>query len=219
MRRFLVRGAALLTLLLAGGSARADFIFRFADAGGTPQTSFTINGAGGTVDVRVYLEETNGGTVLSTEKLGSAGVRLDNSATGVARVAAAGDVTGNPSFDDTDVVTVGPDFASLNDAVSANPPLSPDANNRILIGTFRFTGQSVGQFTVTTRDPHPELGFDDTLTGADTALDALIQNSGAVVTVVPEPGSLLLTGLAATAIAAVAYRRSRRVKAARERGS
>jgi hypothetical protein len=61
--------------------------------------------------------------------------------------------------------------------------------------------------------PHPGATNDNVL-GNGTVLDALIHNSSAVITVtaVPEPGSLVLVGFAASAAGLAAWRRRRAAK-------
>src|SRR5438128_1471885 len=77
--------------------ARADFVWEF-DLAGVPTTNFIIPGVGNTVDVQIYLKETNGGTILSTQKLFGAGVTVTfNSPTGVAAVLSSSDIKQNPA--------------------------------------------------------------------------------------------------------------------------
>jgi hypothetical protein len=54
------------------------------DLAGVPTTNFVIPAIAGTVDVQIYLKETNGGTILATQKLFGAGGQVTlNSPTGV----------------------------------------------------------------------------------------------------------------------------------------
>jgi len=104
--------------------------------------------------------------------------------------------------------------ASLNDTidnVSAAVKAGP-TEDRILLGTFRFTGLTNGSMTINTADPNPAFGSDDTVTGGNVVLDPSIANSSAQITVVnvPEPGTMVLAGLLASGIAGVGLRRARR---------
>src|SRR5262249_33437029 len=136
---------------------RADFVWEF-DLAGVPTTNFVIPGVGSTVDVQIYLKETNGGTVLATQQLFGAGVSVSfNSPTGVAAVLSTSDITANNStslpntFNDTNVtkLTQSSTAAGLSEATDFSHFVAPDALNRILFGTFRFTGQAEGNVTIT----------------------------------------------------------------------
>jgi hypothetical protein len=206
------RAVILTTLLVAagtGGAARADLVWQFTDTNGVQQSGFTLNSIGATVDIQLYLVASGSDlTTLNNNGLASAGIRLNYSAKGVANVASTSNITPAPAFDD-----VGPNdrlatstFSSLNEAVFANSPPTP-TNNRILIGTFRFTDINNGTITVTTADPHPSL--DDTRTGNNIVLDSRIQNASITITAVPEPGALVLGGLATIGAGGAVWRRRR----------
>jgi hypothetical protein len=203
--------------------ARADFVWEF-DLAGVPTTSFVIPGVGSTVDVQIYLKETNGGTILSTQGLFSAGVQVQfNNPSGVAAVlplAAENTVSAgvhvNPQFNDAGSYS-GPVTASnakISEAVvNPNNSVFPAADglNRILFGSFTFTGQSAGTVTITaTRyNPAPDVRI---VTGTGNGLDALVPNGSAQITVLggtatPEPGSLLLASLAGLGLAGGGIRR------------
>jgi hypothetical protein len=215
-------GALFVLAGLASVSpARADFVWEF-NAAGLPSTNFVIPGVGSTVGVQIYLKETNGGTILSTQKLFSAGVQVTfNSPSGVAAVLAPSSIQSNPAFDDFNPTTdrsTSATSAKLTEAVTnISNSVAPDSQNRILFGAFTFTGQSVGTVTITaTRfNPAPD---DRIITGAGTVLDALIPNGSAQINVLgtatPEPGSLLLASLAGLALAGGGARRRFRRPAA-----
>jgi hypothetical protein len=200
----------LPALLLAGATARADYSFQFTDGSGATQTNFTV-GLGQTVDVRVYLLQSGADTGLTTSGLrsGGAGVSYNQA---IANVASTGAITPNPAFD-TSSKGLGTGNATVNVSQVLNPPVTAPTTgadaNRILLGTFTFTGISGGTTTVATFDPHP-APTDDNVLGNGTVLDAGILNSSVAITVaVPEPSTLLLTGLVASGIAGAALRRRR----------
>jgi hypothetical protein len=206
-RSALLAFAALLAW--GGGAARADYQFQFADASGNTSSAFTVN-QGSTVDIKVYLVETNGGTTLSTTGLSSGGVKLTGYNTGVATVTNA---AGNPGFDFS---TTGIPTATVNNYQDTSPTLKAPTSgadaNRILLGTFTFTGVSAGSTLAVTADPG---ALNDNVLGSGfgaTAIDGLIQNASASITVtaVPEPGTIVLTGLLATGLAGAGFRRVRR---------
>jgi hypothetical protein len=215
MNRRYLWALTALALLMFTGTTRADLAWQFTDSSGNvvAGNNFTV-GQGQTVGINVYLLEFNGGTILSTQKLASAGVQLDGN-NGNAAVNSAANITPNPAFDDfTRSVNTSTNTATLNVGLIANPVVSPDAQNRVLIGTFAFSGNTIGSTTAVTVDPHPSA---DTVTGTGTVLDALINNSTATITVVavPEPNSMLLTGVAAAALGVVVGLRRRKLLAAR----
>jgi hypothetical protein len=192
------------------GAARADYSFVFADGSGTVSNNFTVN-QGSTVDIRVYLTQSGADTGLSSSGLQAGGVQL-NFNQAIANVASSSAITPNPAFD-ANSKSVGTGTATLNvNQVLTAPVVAPTSGadaNRVLLGTFTFSGISGGTTATFTTDPHP--GLNDNVLGNGTVLDSLIHNSSAVITVaVPEPGTLVLTGLIATGVAGTAIRRVRR---------
>src|SRR5262245_56869422 len=210
MRTRLLSLLAGLIFMFAGGRAEAGYQFQFTDSAGNATNTFLVNQSA-TIDIRVYLVQTSPDTGLSASGLDSAGTKLTFNQT-IANVAGTGAITANPAFDFASKST-GTGTASLNvlqDSGSApvTAPTSGADANRILIGTFTFTGVNNGIATVVTSDPHTLA--DDNVLHNGTVLDSLIANSSATITVVPEPGSLVLTGLFAAGLAAASVRRLRR---------
>jgi hypothetical protein len=224
---FFMRPSWLPALVVLGtltltSPARSDFVWEF-DLAGVPTTNFIIPTVGGTVDVQIYLKETNGGNTLTTQGLFSAGVQVQfNSPSGVAAVLPtdpnnSSGVHVNPAFNDsgsysTPVTTTN---AKLSEAVTnPNNPVFPAADglNRILFGSFTFTAQSAGTVTLTaTRfNPSPD---DRIITGQGNPLDSSIPNGSAQILVpgvaTPEPGTLLLAGMAGMGLAGWGIRRRR----------
>lgn len=201
--------AVSLACFLSVGAASADFTFEFGLAGLSPVSDFTINGIGNTIDVEVYLKEfgIDPGNILSSEGLFSSAVLVTfDSPLGIAAVQDVSDITANPAFDFV-VPRVLPIFTILDVAAFFNPTVLPDNSNRILLGTFRFTGLSVGSVIITASDLDPRL--DETVTGQGTVLDALIVPSSAIITVavIPEPASRTLAMLGISGLLASMWRR------------
>lgn len=200
MRRTLTWPAALIAALQVYGSASAQVVYQFANAtSGNPQSAFSISGVGGTVDIRIYLSENAGGTVLSSNGgLGAGGVRLTYAPpAGVATVAnLATDVTRGPDWDASTTTGSNATSAVLNtlDFGGVLP-----TSNRILLGTFRLTGLSGGTVTLSAADPDPSptVANNTYFNAPFASIDSLIGNATATLTVtaVPEPASLLLAGL------------------------
>ncbi|MCI0681427.1 MAG: PEP-CTERM sorting domain-containing protein [Gemmataceae bacterium] len=203
---------AMLALAAVAGRSDAGLSFQFADGFGVPLgSSVTIN-VGATSTIRVYLVQT-AGEISGDGNLESFGVKINYTDTGdgiVAKVDNTGDIASNIFFDDSEVKTAGGTSSSLRDAVLFNLPQAP-SGGRVFLGSFKFTGLSIGDQDITAGDV---TGGDDTLTGNGTVLDALIATATVTITVVPEPSSLALVGVAATGVAGAAYRRWRRRKAA-----
>jgi hypothetical protein len=206
---------AFLACLVATAPGRADFVFQFADTSGTPTSTFTVN-QGSTVGVNVYLVQQGGSTNLSSNGLVDGGVSLQFSSSGPFTISSASNITPNAAFAGANTTSLstnaGTTTATLrvhdNSGVFA-PTTGPDAN-RILLGTFTFSGVSPGTGLTVTALPDPNSA--NNVDGASTNLDSMIHNSSASITVtaVPEPGSLILTGLAASAFGFGAWRRRRR---------
>jgi hypothetical protein len=214
--------SALVGVFLLGGTARADFVFQFAGSNGVATSNFGV-AQGSTVDVRVYLVQTNGPTVnstnLSANGLSDGNVALTFSSTAPFSIASASNITPNSAF-------VGPNGTSLTTSggtttatlqVHSSPafvfaPTSGADANRILLGTFTFTGVSPGSALTVTALPNAGSNFVD---GAGNTLDSLISNASAAITVtaIPEPGTVILTGLFAAGFGAHAWRRRRRAAA------
>jgi hypothetical protein len=207
---------AVVSLALAtGGNARAGYTFLFTDSSGVAQSAFSVN-QGSTIDIRVYLMQTGSDTGLSASGLSQGGIQLNYNGS-IAGVANGSAVTANPAFTDTPTVSVTANSASLNVATlngsGVMAPTSGADANRILLGTFTFTGVSAGTTTALTADPHPNPLIGDNVLANGTVLDSVIANSSVAISVVPEPGTLVLTGLLATGIVGGAVRRLRRTPA------
>ncbi len=104
--------------------------------------------------------------------------------------------------------------AELNMGVAdINSPVFANADGRILLGTFEFTGLSLGTTNIGVTDLTVDV--DDIISGLGNPLDGLISAGSGEVAVVPEPGSvalsLVLLGGAAV-VTAVRRRRRRHAK-------
>ncbi len=187
---------------------------------GRAQNNFTVS-VGGTVSIQVYLVQTGTTTTLNSPGLQQGGVALDYAVGAPFAVQNSNAITGNANFaySNTNVGTTTNNGATVNTAsvqnVSLTTPVTvPSGTNQILLGTFTFTGLSVGSDVTFTAQP--------TATGANNVdgnghnLDGLISGASAFisVTAVPEPGSLMLTGLGAGALGLGVWKRRQKPLAA-----
>jgi hypothetical protein len=170
---------------------------------------------GETVDVPVYFQETvgpPGNSVLVPGGVGlvGAGVRVVFSdppqPTQPSCVLGVSDIVPNPSFDvptpSLSLGAAGLELARLASGTVTGAEYSPGVY-RVLLGTFRFTAGEVGGESTPIRAADFDPGFDDFVTGDLNVLDGSpISEAQAKITVVPEPGSLLL--LIAVALTGVA---------------
>jgi len=209
MRLWSSIAVALLGLLAAGTPARADYTYQFADSSGNAANSFNV-GVGQTVDIRVYILATSPDTLNGGQNgLAAAGVQLNTATPSIATVTA---VTPNAAFDAGSSTATGAhasvsEFSSSTNGVQSG---GSGANDRVLLGTFTFTGVSAGQ--TLTVSALPGLAPDNVKADGTIIDAALLTNTQtAVITVaVPEPGTLMLTGLFAVGLATASVRRLRR---------
>jgi hypothetical protein len=207
---------ALILSLFLGSSARAGFQFQFADSTGAPSTAFSISGPGGTVDIQIWLLQTGGSTNLSANGLVDGGVALQFSSTAPFTVSSASNITPNSAQfggpNATSLTSSGGTTSATLQVHSSTPVLAPTTGanaNRILLGTFTFTGLTSGSAVTLTALPDPNSA--NNVDGLGNNLDGMITNSSAAITVVPEPGTLVLTSLlAAGGLAGAVWRRYRR---------
>jgi hypothetical protein len=207
--------ATLLACLALAGPARADFSYQFADAGGTASSNFTVS-QGGTVDIRVYLLQTGGSTNLTAAGLTDGGVSLTFSASGPFTVTSTANIFPGPDFGGTNHTSLSTNSGTTTATVqvhNSTPVLAPTSGadqNRILLGTFRFSGVTPGSDLTVTTLPDPNSA--NNIDGNGVNLDSMIHNSSAAITVtaVPEPGSIVLTGLAASGFGFGLWKRRRR---------
>jgi hypothetical protein len=209
---------ALPLLLLAAGGARADFTFQYTDGSGNTVTSNSFSVAqGSTINIRVYLLETNGETRLQSPGLISGGAQLNYNQS----IANVTTLTGNSSFNNTVTPSIGTGNAAIRETstTAVTAPSSGTDANRILLGTFTFTGVSAGSTLVKTSIPDAGTSVSDNVLNDSptfTSIDGLINlpNASITVTAVPEPGSLALSALCAGGMCGLLVRRLRRPKAA-----
>ena len=223
---------SLAGCLLSAAPVRADYSFEFS-SGGTFGTSFSV-GQGQTIAVQVYLAGNNstGNTNLSSSGNGltDGGVSLQFATSGAFNIPGLTGTNTNSNISPNTAQFSGPNSTAL--ANNGNGPYGAGAtstatvrvhsdlpvyststdssgNNVILLGTFTFTGQSVGTGTTVTAIPS---GTSVNVDGMGNDLDSLISgNSSATisVTAVPEPGTMVLGGLLASGILGGYLRRRR----------
>jgi hypothetical protein len=209
-------------LLLGTGTARADYVYQFADSSGNVSSNFSV-AVGSTVSIEVFITQTGSTTGLSATGLNQGGVAVTGYSTSTATVPNTSAITPNdsnnggpfnPAFTSTNVSG---NTASVQVGLASGGVMAPTSGanaNRILLGTFTFTGVSAGVTNVVTTSPNP--GSNVNILADGTVIDP-VGNVNAVinVTAVPEPSTFVLAGLLATGIAGAAWRRShRRVAAA-----
>lgn len=213
---------ALAALALFGTCRPADaaYQYQFANATtGVAQSAFTLDyGVSTTLSIRVYLITTDSTPVPN---LVSAGVGITSDNLGAANVLNTTDIAGNLGAGQFNFQSRNANPGGTYDAFlreSKIPPgagVAPGGDGRLLLGTFTFTGLSNGVVNLTATDT-PGATFNDTVDTSGNVLDAALLNGTATITVtnVPEPGTIVLTGLLATGIAGAAVRRARRTPAA-----
>lgn len=76
----------------------------------------------------------------------------------------------------------------------------------IKVGSFRLTGTAAGSVTIRAYLLNPSFGG-NVATAAFADLDPFIAAASATFNVVPEPGTLALSGMGASLLAVIAYRR------------
>ncbi len=209
----------LVTVSMAAGpSAKAGTMILEFGLESVPVTSFTVQAGGGEVDVEVYVRATDDTlTTLQTYGLHSAHVKLVINDGTVATVQDVTDIEHNPVFDDAIWLrkSVTETATELREAVddigpAPSPYVKPDDSGRIWLGTFTYTGGSVGTTTinVTEWDPDPEYDdflYWDSVQGKYVSLDDQIVDGTADLMAVPELSSfglaLVMLGLASVVIA------------------
>jgi hypothetical protein len=204
-------------LALAVRPATAQVAYEFANATtGTAQTLFTVL-AGQTVPIRVYIHDNGVGapTLNANGGLATGAVRVtyNNAAVANVQLSATNPSAAVPPWSFGNSNNSNATSAVLNNLSFA--PVLPDAQGRILLGQFTFTGVSGGTVTLTMGDPNPTNNTDNTYFNGGAGLDSLIgpgTPATLTVTVIPEPGSLLLGSLAAAGLVAI-RRRTRRTVA------
>jgi hypothetical protein len=168
------------------------------------QPGYTITGVGGTVDVPVYVSQVAGGPqVASGNELLAAGIVVSySSPSGIASVLSSTGVSGGALW------SAHSGGASAATATLATTSLAgiADLSTPLLIGTFHFTGLSLGTTTISVADLTPGPSFE---TIGHDVLDPT-NVATATVQVVPEPATvgLLLTALGVLAVTEVRRRRT-----------
>jgi hypothetical protein len=212
------RFIALLSItgvLVSANSSLAGYQFTFTDTSGSPISSIQ-EGAGTSFSVQVWLSQTGSTTGLSATGLNQAGVQLNGYNTSNVTV---GSITPNDTsvsggaFDKANTTTSINNTGSSGVAILTEGYTSPTTGLKgtsVYLGTFNFVAGSVG--TTSTVTAVAFAGQDNNILADGTVIDSMIANSNLAITVVavPEPGTMILTGMLATGIAGGYVRRRRR---------
>jgi hypothetical protein len=206
---------AAITLLNNCGATRADYSFVFTDSSGTAGSAFSFDATQGPLVLKVYLAQSGTDTGLSDTGLKSGGVKLNYDGTVISTTSGAitpNSVANGGQFQ-AGTKSAGTGTATVRDFNTTTSPVMASTSgtdaNRILLGTFAFTGLTINSTTVLTLDPSVT---NDNVLGDGTVLDSLINYNSTVsvtVTAVPEPSSLLLAGLLAGGLSVAGWRRRR----------
>jgi hypothetical protein len=176
-------------------------------------STYMINGVGNTTSVKVFVsQDASGNQVGPTNALVSAGIEMSFLTAGTAVVLSTADVTPNPAWDSSSVVikTSGANtlvdlgLTSLAGFTSLSPPL--------LLGTFLFTGQSLGttSFAVSALGPGPSFGTTDpNKPVGDPTNTPEAQIIVSQTPVVPEPAGVVLLGIAGVTLGTFGWVRRR----------
>ena len=209
------RSICLLAVLVFFPSmTRAGVMYAFE------HTNYTV-AAGGTVDVKVYLEQTGTETILTDFGIIGASVNvLFNEVPGLlepANVLSDLDISPSDLFDEPVFTEVFRDpgvSAGLVGFVDVESP--PIAKNSIYLGTFTFTAGSIVGEVTELRATDLSFDIDDTVALNGTKLDSLIADGFSQITVtstaVPEPASSAVAGVMMLVGWCVRQRRNRRTQ-------
>jgi hypothetical protein len=124
------------------------------------QSSYTIPGVGSTRAVEVFVSQTAGGQQVGPgNELLTAAVELSFPTSGAAIVASTADVTAGPAWDSSSVLMSTSGLNTLFDLGLTSVFGISDLSSPLLLGTFVFTGQSIGTTTagVATLGPGPSF--------------------------------------------------------------
>jgi len=204
--------SALLSLMFSVGFARADYGYVFTNSSGStvPLNAFTIAPGSTSISINVYLAQTGASTGLTTVGLESGGVQLNTSVPTVATVTA---VAPNVVFDQNSSAIGASAFVIVNQVSSAPVVASgtpvTGSTGSILLGTFTFTALAPGSTLTVTAVP--STGTNVNVLGDGTVLDGMLNAtpvSASITSIaIPEPGSMLLAGLAVSGFGAGVLRR------------
>jgi hypothetical protein len=209
--RFLL--PAVAAVLLLAGPTRADFTYQFADSSGTATNAFSVT-VGSTINIRVYLLQQGGSTNLSSNGLVDGGVALQYSSSSPhASISSASNITPNSAFGGPNNNSLSTSSGTTSAVVQVHDnagvfaPTSGTDANRILLGTFTFTGNTTGSTTINTA--FPDANNPNNVDGANNNLDSMVHLPTAAISVVPEPSAMALCGIGAVALGVGAWRRRR----------
>jgi len=196
----------VVTLILAAAQpASAELVLTF------DKSHYDIDGVGAMTTIEVFVSQTSDGPQVGPgNELLTAGVELTFATAGAAIVASPSDVTAAPSWDSSALLVATNGSNTLVDLGLTSLLGISDLSTPLLLGTFVFTGQSLGDTVTVVASLGPGPSFITTLgdvldpTNAATAVITVSSTP-----VVPEPGAIVLASIGGL-ISAGGLRLSRR---------
>jgi hypothetical protein len=172
------------------------------------ESTYTIPGVGKTTNVEVLVEQTAGGTqVSSTNPLLTAAVELSFPTSGAAVVTSSADVTPNPAWSSSAVNVKTSGSNTLIDlGLTSLAGFGSIPSTGLLLGTFTFTGESLGSTTISVSSETPGSSF-GTPGGDVSPTNTPTATINVVTAVVAEPAGLTLLSISGSTLALVWLRR------------
>ncbi len=167
------------------------------------ESSYSIPGVGNTTAVEVLVSQIAGGPQVGVgNELLSGAVTLSFATSGAAVVPSVSDVTFGSAWDSGSVISSTSGTNTLmNLGVVSLAGIANIPSTGLLLGTFTFTGMSIGSTTISVSTETPGPSF-ITVQGNDLDPTNTAMATINVITpaIVPEPGSLTLLSIASVTL-------------------
>ncbi len=202
--------AVLLTAAAFPATSHGGIIASFTADGSAFLPSFIS--VGQTVDVPLYLRQTDPNTELTSPGLLLAGLGVSFSPSGIVNVTSGSFGPGWNSLFSSVTFDNFAGTSAIQSGVGFGDPAVTETGGSILVGTLMFTGVSAGTALLTLGDA--DSGFEEILDGNGNVLDgSIIFDTTTSITVtssaVPEPSSLAALGVIGALAAVFGVRRAR----------